>query len=100
MLHPLPVSTPRFYGLYKDEITGEKCFIIEYLDQCMRGSFDPTQYHAAARWLGQFHKANETDLSPTLMSFLNKHDAEDYLGWSEKQKERERKCGCRVLAYS
>jgi len=86
VLQPLTVSTPTFYGLQKDVITGETCFILEYLDKCtrVRDSSDPILMRAAARWLGQFHRANESRLSTASLSFLNRHNAEYYLGWADR----------------
>ncbi len=39
---------------------------------------------AAARWLGQFHRLNESRLVPASLSFLHKYDAKYYLGWAER----------------
>jgi thiamine kinase-like enzyme len=50
----------------------------------VRDSHDRTLMHAAARWLGQFHRANESRLSPDLLPFLHRHDAEHYLGWAAR----------------
>ncbi len=86
VLGPLPVSTPAFYGVHKDATTGEPWFILEYLDQSLRikDSHDRTLMHAAARWLGGFHRANASLLSPDSMPFLKRHDADYYLGWAER----------------
>jgi hypothetical protein len=86
VLGPLPVSTPTFYGAHTDATTGEPWFILEYLDQSLRikDSHDLTLMHAAARWLGQFHRANASLLSPDSMPFLKRHDAEYYFGWAAR----------------
>lgn len=86
VLKPLPVSKPKFYGLYKDEITGGMWFVTEYIDNSslVKDSRDHTLMYAAARWLGAFHQTNEARLSPDSMPFLNRYDAEYYLGWAER----------------
>jgi hypothetical protein len=86
VLQPLPVSTPRFCGLYADSITGETWFMLEYMDGSMRvkDSRDRTQMYAAARWLGQFHRINESRLPPASLPFLHKHEPEYYLGWAAR----------------
>lgn len=86
MLQPLPVSTPTFYGAHKDATTDEAWLILEYFDKCfrVRDSRDLSVMQAAARWLGRFHRANASHLSTASLPFLNRHDAEYYLGWAER----------------
>ena len=86
VLQPLPVSAPAFYGLHNDETTGEAWLILEYLDKSLRvkDSKDHTLMYASARWLGEFHKANESCLSPASLAFLSTYDAEYYLGWADR----------------
>lgn len=86
VLQPLPVSTPTFYGAHKDAITGEMWLILEYSDKSLpvEDSPDPAVLQAAARWLGRFHKTNESLRSTASLPSLNRHDAEYYLGWAER----------------
>lgn len=86
VLQPLPVSAPRSYGTYNDAISGEMWLIIEYFDKCLRveDSPDPAVLQAAARWLGRFHKISESVRSTDSPPFLNRHNAEYYLGWAER----------------
>jgi hypothetical protein len=86
VLQSLPVSTPAFYGLHRDEITGQTWFILEYMDHSVQvnHSHDRTLMPAAARWLGQFHRANESRLSPGMLPFLHRHDAAYYLSWAAR----------------
>lgn len=86
VLQRLPVSSPTFYGVHKDAITGDRWFILEYLDKSLRVNDlrDRTLMQAAARWLGRFHRANESLLSAASLPFLNRHEAEYYLGWAER----------------
>jgi aminoglycoside phosphotransferase (APT) family kinase protein len=86
VLQRLPVSTASFYGLHRDATTGERWLFLEYLDKSVRikDSRDRTLIHAAARWLGEFHRANQSLLSPASMPFLHQHDADYYLGWADR----------------
>ncbi len=83
VLEPLQLSTPTLYGIHTDPTTGKTWLIIEYLEESMRVSEmpEPTMLGLVARWLGQFHAANEARASSTVMPFLNTYDAEYYLGW-------------------
>jgi hypothetical protein len=86
ILQKLQASTPTFYGAGKEKITGESWIILEYFDEELRvkasNSFSAMQ--AAARWLGNFHRENESLLSKTSLPFLNQHDVDYYLGWSDR----------------
>jgi hypothetical protein len=86
LLQQLPVSTPTFYGAHRDTITGEIWLILEYYDKSLRveDSPDPAVLKAAARWLGRFHRTNETLRSTASLPFLNRHNAEYYLGWADR----------------
>lgn len=86
VLKPLPISAPMFYGAYEDEESGQTWLFLEYLDDSaeIRISHDPPLMRAAARWLGQFHRANQSRLSPASLPFLHRHDADYYLGWAER----------------
>jgi aminoglycoside phosphotransferase (APT) family kinase protein len=86
VLQPLPISSPKFYGAYKDEIAGEPWLILEYLDDSLRVNDlrDRTLMRAAARWLGGFHRANVSRLSPASLPFLKRYDASYYLGWAKR----------------
>jgi len=83
VLQHLPVSTPRFYGHYRDEINNGIWILLEFLDEGLRIHYHPEIYHEAARWLGQFHRANEELLTPASLPFLKKYDAEYYLRWAD-----------------
>ncbi len=86
VLQRLPVSTPTLYGTHKDATTGETWLILEYIDKTLRvkDSRDLTVMQAAAHWLGRFHRVSQLRLSEASLSFLNKYDAEYYLGWAER----------------
>jgi hypothetical protein len=84
VLQPLPVSTPAYYGLHKDETTGQTWLILKYMDNSVRvrESHDRTLMVAAARWLARFHVACESRLSLASLPFLHRYDADYYLGWA------------------
>jgi hypothetical protein len=86
VLKSLPVCAPTFYGLHKDAITDVAWFILEYIDKAVRvqDSRDPALMYAAARWLGEFHQANESRLSIAALPFLHIYDAAYYLGWAAR----------------
>jgi Phosphotransferase enzyme family len=83
VLQPLQASTPTFYGAHTDSTAGETWLILEYLDKSVRLSKTPESatMELAARWIGRFHAANKARLAGAPMSFLNRYDAEYYLGW-------------------
>jgi hypothetical protein len=60
--------------------------ILEYFRKCLRveDSPDPAVLAAAARWLGRFHRTNEALCSAASFPFLNRHNAEYYLGWADR----------------
>jgi aminoglycoside phosphotransferase (APT) family kinase protein len=86
VLLPLRVSSPGFYGLYKDEKTGAKWMTLEYLDQAVRfsKSEDPDAVIQAAQWIGRFHVEAETFLQKISRTSLIVHDEEYYLGWARR----------------
>jgi len=86
VLQPLRLSTARFYGSYKDVISGETWLVVEYLDESLRVSSDsyPGAVCMAIRWLGGFHAANEALLLNSSIAFLKKYDYEYYIGWAHR----------------
>jgi hypothetical protein len=81
---PLPV--PRFYGAYEEPATGDVWLILEYLDRSQRVTKgpQPDSILLAADWLGRFHATNQTRISRPEVSFLNRYDADYYLGWADR----------------
>jgi hypothetical protein len=86
VLLPLGVSSPGFYGLHKDGITGAKWLILEYMDQAVRfpKSGNPDALIQAARWIGRFHAAAETRLRNASSTSLIVYDEKYYLGWARR----------------
>jgi hypothetical protein len=83
VLQSLTVSTPTFYGAHTDTVTGETWLFLEYYDNSLRveDSPDPAVLKAAARWLGRFHRTNETLRLAASLPFLNRYTAGYYLSW-------------------
>ena len=87
MLQPFEESVPKFYGTYKDPTTGWTWLVLEYLDNCLRVKKVPDLLPQAARWIGQFHAANEARCQCDSMSWLHTYDAEYYLQWARRTME-------------
>lgn len=86
VLQPLHISAPKFFGTHQNSINGETWLVLEYFDNSIpvRYTRDLKVMQAAARWLGRFHRFSESLLSRTSLPFLNRYDAEYYLGWAER----------------
>lgn len=81
---------PGFVGAHCDVSDGGTWLILEFLDRCTRlkdirvrlkGISQPVALALAARWLGQFHKTNEAQVTNGSVAFLKRYDAEYYAGW-------------------
>jgi hypothetical protein len=87
LLQPSHATTPAFYGAYAEISTGATWLILEYLDKTLRVSHTPepaASMKVAARWIGQFHGTMKEHFSHTPVKFLNRYDAEYYLGWARR----------------
>jgi hypothetical protein len=86
VLQPLPVSHAHFYGQYMNPSSGEAWLFIEFLNRTSRlsGTSDADAMELAARWLGNFHRANEPRVSNGSLSFLGRYDYDYYLGWAKR----------------
>ena len=85
ILQPLRISTPTFYGVYRDEITRVPWLVIEYLEGS-RGhwSRNPEAMISAAIWIGKFHAINEKRLLSPGLKFLHRYDRKYYMGWARR----------------
>jgi hypothetical protein len=88
VLQPIGMSTPQLYGAYKAP-AGDTWLFVQHVDDGRRMGKGPRpQTHLrAAEWLGRFHAINETRLSSSALSFLNRYDADYYLGWVRRTSE-------------
>jgi hypothetical protein len=93
VLHPLRAFRPGFVGAHTDGAQAGTWLILEYLDRCtllkdirvrLKGISQPVAMVLAARWLGQFHRAQQTRLADGPVSFLKRYDADYYLGWARR----------------
>ena len=89
VLHPLHISTPTFYGVYRDKTTGVPWLVIEYLKGGIQTSHshDPNAMVRAARWIGRFHAANRRRVPSERLRFLRTYDEAYYAGWALRTKE-------------
>jgi hypothetical protein len=83
---PSTVTLPRSYGAYSEPETGDQWLVLEYLEESQRVTKgpQPESLVRAARWLGQFHAANESHVGSADVRFLKVYDAAYYLGWSHR----------------
>ncbi len=83
VLQPLKVSTPAFFGTYFDPATGRTWLILEYLEKSLwaNKACDASSMTLAARWIGNFHAANQARLATDQIPWLRRYDPGYYLGW-------------------
>jgi len=74
ILQPSGVSTPVFYGCYTEPNTGGVWLILEYLKSSLRaGKVSGLRaMKLAARWIGEFHAANEALAAEASRSFFSR----------------------------
>jgi hypothetical protein len=86
VLQNIQSPSPFFYGAYQNEPSGEAWIFIQNFEDELRvkASIHHASMHAAARWLGGFHKENGVFLSKDMFPFLNIHDGDYYLGWAKR----------------
>jgi hypothetical protein len=86
VLQRMQISSPKFYGVHHNPMNEETWLILEYFDNSMPVKYlvDLSVLQAAARWLGQFHRFNESLLSESSLQFLNRYDDGYYKGWAER----------------
>ncbi len=88
LLKPLRISTPKFYGSHEELSARRTWLVIEYLNTSERLSItaDTTAaITAAARWIGNFHRATfmTTHLRKASHTF-NTYNVDYYLGWARR----------------
>jgi Phosphotransferase enzyme family len=84
VLEPLCTSAPRLHAVDTDPATGETSLLIDYLADAttLKHSGLETLLHAA-RWIGTFHRLNESRVSG-LRGAITEYDAAYYLGWVQR----------------
>ncbi len=96
VLHPLSTYRPAFIGAQTDGSAAGTWLILEFLDRCTRlkdirvrlkGISQPVAMALSARWLAQFHTAQQARLADAPLSFLKRYDAEYYSGWVRRTAE-------------
>lgn len=86
LLKRLDLPTPKFFGAQTIADSRETLLVLEFLGEHLpvKYSGDIAVMREAARWLGRFHRANQSHLSHSSLAFLNRHDAAYYLGWARR----------------
>jgi hypothetical protein len=85
VLEPLRMSTPTFYGIYRDGAAAGPWLIIEYLKGVQAShSRDPDAMIHAARWIGRFHARNEPLRADDRLAFLRSYNPAYYMGWARR----------------
>jgi hypothetical protein len=84
VLEPLRTSAPHLHATNTDPATGETTLLIDYISNAK--TLDrvglKTVLHAA-RWIGTFHRLNESRVSG-LRGAITEYDAAYYLGWTRR----------------
>src|SRR5258708_4854745 len=90
ILDPLKTFRPALVAAHTDDTNGGTWLMLEYLDRCVRlkdirvrrkGISQPIAMVLAARWLGQFHSAQQARLPSCSSGFLTRYSAAYYRGW-------------------
>jgi aminoglycoside phosphotransferase (APT) family kinase protein len=85
VLADLPISAPRLHGTFRDPASDQTWLFLEYLQNSVRLDQVPfDDIRLAAQWLGQFHRINESRVDDPALSFLNRFDADYFLGWARR----------------
>src|SRR2546427_1955109 len=86
LLTPGDFSTPAYYGEYEDPASGRIWLLIEWLAQSVRIKkvSEEEGLFSAAKWIGEFHRANEQRWTSDECSFLKRYDADYYRGWADR----------------
>ena len=97
VLKPSGASAPAFYGCHADEKTGATWLVLEYLGKSLRvGKMGLKAVKKAARWIGEFHAANEARAASPYLSFLTAYDAAYYRGWPRRASRLATQMGLRL----
>ncbi len=86
---PVAPSAVRCFGTHNDVACDTTWLVLEYLDGAcsLRKSPDPDAIVKAARWIGQFHAAQESRLDDGGWPDLIRYDALYYTGWARRTAE-------------
>jgi thiamine kinase-like enzyme len=86
VLEPLRLSTPNFYGTYREPGTGRLWLVLEYLEnaRALDELADDSHMSLASKWLGRFHTVSEHLASTIFPPFLKKIGEEYYLALASR----------------
>jgi aminoglycoside phosphotransferase (APT) family kinase protein len=95
VLQPSGATAPVFHGSYTDRKTGGTWLILEHVGRSLRvGKMGLRAMLRAARWIGEFHAANEAR-APRLR-FLTAYGAAYYRGWPRRASRLAHRLGLRL----
>jgi hypothetical protein len=86
VLQPRQAAVPTYYGAYTDTTTGKTLLVLDYLHKSHWPRSAAKQI-LAARWIGQFHAANEAWVVGNPVPFMNTYQAPYYCGWVRRTSE-------------
>ena len=86
VLSPCRTGAPAFYGAYRDTGSAGVWLFLEFVDDSMALAEwqDSERMCLAARWLGQFHAAQEPRAADTSLQFLKQYRADFYVRWARQ----------------
>ncbi len=86
VLAGIQLTTPTFYGACSDADTNKAWLILGFLQNAMpvKHLHESGAMTLAARWIGRFHATTEARVPGDRPCFLNRYDADYYLGWSRR----------------
>lgn len=86
VLEPLRLSTPKFYGTYREPGSGRLWLVLEYLENAtsLDELFDDSDMGLASSWLGRFHAAGAHCVATASSTFLTKRDAGHYSAFASR----------------
>ena len=86
VLGPFCGSTAPFVGALDRGRPDEAWLVCGYLDGTQMHKV-PAAFPLSARWLGRFHRLNESRIGERACAFLPTYDRDHYLGWARRTAE-------------
>ena len=93
VLAPLKSTTPKFFGAWKSAAGDNTWLVLEYMEDAkllrdlhldVNTEPQPTEMGLAARWIGNFHAANQARVATGRLPFLNRYGPSYYAGWARR----------------
>jgi len=87
VLRNIEVTSPKFYGVYKDIEDANDWLLIEHIDHALRLYTSTESMITAAHWLGRFHSINKPKINLPEMNFLASYDSNYFNHWIGRTSE-------------